>query len=171
MGRSTFTGPIRSFRGFIAAGPDAVVSLTADTTLTFADHAGRLLLLNDADGKMTLPTILFGSKDAVAGDDDPNVASHLGAIYRFIVQTLATDIDIKTDGTDKFVGSIGLGVTNAAYKIFTSGGTNDVLTMNGSTKGGLIGSYVEFTAIAEAEYHVQGVLGGTATIITPFADS
>lgn len=171
MGRSTFSGPIRSMRGFIMAGPDAVISLTADTTLTFDDHAGRLLLTNDADGKFILPAILFGSKDAVAGDDDPNVASHLGAVYHFVVATAATDMDILTDGTDKFVGSIGIGITDSTYKVFTSGATNDVMTMNGGTAGGIVGSYVTFTAIAEAKYHVEGQLAGSGSIASPFADS
>jgi len=171
MGRTTFSGPVRSMRGFITAGPDAVISLTADTTLTFADHAGRLIELNDADGKFTLPTILDGAKDAVAGDDDPNVASHIGAVYRFVVGTAATDVDILTDGTDKFVGNIGIGVTDAAYKIFTSGATNDVFTMNGSTSGGIVGSYVEFIALETAQYLVFGVLAGSGAIATPFADA
>ena len=171
MGRSTFSGPIRSMRGFIRAGPDAVISLTADTTLTFADHAGRIIELNDADGKFTLPAILAGSKEASAGDDDPNVASHIGAVYSFIIGTAATDLDILTDGTDKFVGHIGIGITNSTFKIFTAGSSNDVMTMNGTTKGGIVGSYVTFTVLAALQYHVEGLLAGSSTIVTPFADS
>ena len=40
MANTTFAGPVRSLNGFISFGPKAVVSLTADTTLTVADHAG-----------------------------------------------------------------------------------------------------------------------------------
>ena len=51
---------------------------------------------------------------AVAGANDYNVLSNLGCTYTFWVETAATDMDIKTDGTDKFFGSVFLGVTNDA---------------------------------------------------------
>ena len=171
MGRTTFSGPIRSMRGFITAGPDAVIDITADITLTFAAHAGRLMTTNDADGVITLPTILFGSKAAAAGDDDPNVASHLGAVYRFIVMTTATDLDINTDGTDKYFGSVTIGITDSTMKIFVPASSNDSMNLDGTTDGGIVGSYLEFTAFAEAKYLVQGELIGSGSIATPFADS
>ena len=43
--------------------------------------------------------------------------------------------------------------------------------MNGTTTGGIANSYVEVTALATAEYMVQGMLIGSGTIATPFADS
>ena len=58
MAQSTFSGPVRSLAGFISAGSSSVVSLTADTSITVASHAGKLLLCNDADGKFTLPSIV-----------------------------------------------------------------------------------------------------------------
>ena len=44
MALTTFQGPVRSLKGFYAQGPATVVSLTADTTLTVAAHAGKLLM-------------------------------------------------------------------------------------------------------------------------------
>ena len=171
MARSTFSGPVRSLRGFISAGPDAVVNITSETTLTFADHAGKLIEINDADGAVTLPTISADSKSANAGPDDPNVDNQLGAVYRFFIGTDATDLDIKTDGTDKFLGSLAVGVTDGSYKIFIPGSSNDVISMNGGTQGGDKFSYLEITALADNEYLVQGVLVGSGKIATPFADS
>jgi hypothetical protein len=43
--------------------------------------------------------------------------------------------------------------------------------MNGSTKGGLAGSVVQITAIANDAYYVTGQLLGSSTLVTPFADS
>ena len=43
MGKTNFSGPVRSMRGFVTAGPDSVVGITAETTLTFADHAGKVI--------------------------------------------------------------------------------------------------------------------------------
>tara|TARA_R100000734_G_C3257638_1_gene57249 strand:- start:79 stop:585 length:507 start_codon:yes stop_codon:yes gene_type:complete len=168
MAKSTFSGPIQSLAGFISAGNANVVSLTADTTLTVADHAGKVLLCNDADGKFTLPSIVA---TAPGRDDDPNQLNNLGASFTFVVVTAATDLDIKSDGTDKFVGGVYVGKDNASGKVFISGASNDVLTLNGSTKGGLAGSIVRCTAIASAKYAVEGIVLGSGTIVTPFADA
>ena len=168
MAKSTFSGPIQSLAGFISAGNANVVSLTADTTLTVADHAGKVLLCNDADGKFTLPSIVA---TAPGRDDDPNQLNNLGATFTFVVVTAATDLEIKSDGTDKFVGGVYIGKDNASGKVFISGSSNDVLTMNGSTKGGLAGSIVRCTAIASAKYAIEGIVLGSGTIVTPFADA
>ena len=171
MARSTFSGPIRSLNGFITAGPDADINITAETTLTFAAHAGRIMEINDADGAVTLPAIQADDASASAGPDDPNVNNQLGAVYRFYVGTDATDLDIKTDGTDKFLGSLAIGITDSTYKVFIPAASNDVISMNGTTQGGDKFSYLEITALADNEYLVQGVLIGSGTIATPFADS
>ena len=91
MGQTTFSGPVRSERGFTAVGSTAVVNITAETTLTYADHVGRIIEVNDADGAVTLPS---ASTDTI------------GAKYTFFIGTTASDLDIKTDGTDKFVGMV-----------------------------------------------------------------
>ena len=173
MANTTFSGPVRSLNGFISFGPKAVVSLTADTTLTVATHAGRIITTNDADGKFTLPSITAGSSSDVAGANDYNVASNLGCTYLFWVQTLATDMDIKTDGTDRFFGAVYTGIDSEATgeTFLSSSGSNDTMTMNGTTTGGIVGSWVEFTAIGSAAYFVRGSLIGTATLATPFADA
>ena len=86
--------------------------------------------------------------------------------------TDATDLDIKTDGTDKFVGNLVLAAAASSQsRGFAPSASNDVISMNGSTTGGLAGSYVEVTAIAADEYLVTGTLLGSGTLATPFADS
>ena len=166
MAKSTFSGPVKSLGGFISAGVNNSVSLTADTTLTVDAHAGKILLCNDADGKFTLPSIVSTTP---SDPTDPNQTNNIGASFFFYIETLATDLDIKTDGTDKFLGSVSvIGTTTAG---FVPGATNDVISMNGGTTGGDKGSYVEVTALATAEYLVQGVLVGSGTVATPFADS
>ena len=150
MGQTTFSGPVRSERGFTAVGSTAVVAITAETTLTYADHVGRII----ADGAVTLPSI---------------TSDTIGAEYTFFIGTDSTDLDIKTDGTDKFVGSVS--VAGTTTKAFAPGATNDVISMNGTTTGGDANSVVKVVALATAEYMVQGVLIGSGTVATPFADS
>ena len=173
MANTTYDGPVRSKNGFINLGPGMTKSLTADTTLSVQEHAGRILLLNDADGKFTLPSIVTTADSAVAGPgSDPNNLNNIGASFYFYVETLATDLDIKTDGTDKFKGAILIGVDDGAKKAFVPAATNDVITMNGSTKGGIVGSVVSFTAIDTATYMVHNsLLIGSGTIVTPYADA
>ena len=157
MGTTTFSGPVRSERGFTAVGSTAVVAITAETTLTYADHVGRIIEINDADGAVTLPAI---------------TSDTIGASYKFFVGTTASDLDIKTDGTDKFVGNLVLAAAATSQaRGFAPAASNDVISMNGTTTGGIAGSVVEVTAIATAEYLVTGTLLGSGTLATPFADS
>ena len=114
----------------------------------------RIIEINDADGAVTLPSI---------------TSDTIGATYKIFVGTDSTDLDVKTDGTDKFVGSLAVsGTTTAA---FAPAASNDVISMNGTTTGGDRGSIIEITAIATAEYMVSGTLVGSGTVATPFADS
>ncbi len=169
MAKSTFSGPVKSLAGFISAGVNNSVSLTADTTLTVDAHAGKILLCNDADGKFTLPSIVTTTP---SDPTDPNQPTNIGATFNFYIETAATDLDIKTDGTDKFKGAILIAVDDGAKKAFVPAATNDVITMNGSTKGGIVGSIVSFTAIDTATYLVHSsLLIGSGTIVTPYADA
>jgi len=155
MAKTTFSGPVVSNNGFAVSGSGSVVQLAAaDTTLTFNDHAGRIVEVNDADGVITLPSI---------------TSDTIGAKYTIYIGTASTSGKLKTDGTDKFVGSLTIvGTTTMA---FVPGASNDVIDMNDGTKGGKVGSVVEFTALATAEYLVQGVSIGSGTVATPFADA
>ena len=173
MANTTFDGPVRSKNGFINIGPGMTKSLTADTTLSVQEHAGRILLLNDADGKFTLPSIVTTADSAVAGPgSDPNNLNNIGASFYFYVETLATDLDIKTDGTDKFTGAVIIAVNDGSKKAFVPGATNDVITMTGTTKGGIVGSVLQITAIDTANYLVHNsLLIGSGSIETPFADA
>ena len=169
MAQTTFSGPVKSLAGFITAGVNSTVSLAADTTLTVAAHAGKIILLNDADGKFTLPAI------NVTTPNDPTAPSQVnntGVSFFFYVETAATDLDILTDGTDKFVGAAMVAVDDGAKKAFIPAVANDVMTLNGSTKGGLVGSVIKITAIDTATYLVHdSLLLGSGTIVTPFADA
>ena len=172
MAKTTFSGPVYSENGFINTGPGNTISLTADTTLTVATHAGRLLLTNDADGKFTLPTINVDSNAAVAGSTDYNNLNNIGATFNFYVETAATDMDILTDGTDKFVGAIMLAVDDGAKKAFFPAAANDVITMAGSVTGGIVGSVLSITAIDDDKYLVHDSLVlASGTIVTPFANA
>ena len=147
MANTTFSGPVISKNGFIGTGPGSTVALTANTSLTVNAHAGRILLTQDADGIFTLPSINANANGATAGDTDYNNLNNIGASFYFYVDTLATDVQIITDGTDKFTGAAMIAVDNGSKKAFFPAAANDVLSMNGTTTGGIVGSVITVTAL------------------------
>jgi len=172
MANTTFSGPVISKNGFIGTGPGSTVALTANTTLTVNDHAGRILLTQDADGIFTLPSINANANGATAGSTDYNNQNNIGASFYFYVDLTATDVQIVTDGTDKFTGAAMIAVDDGAKKAFFPGASNDVLSMNGTTTGGIVGSVIQVTALETAQYLVHNTLIlGSGTIVTPFSDT
>jgi hypothetical protein len=172
MANTTFSGPVISKNGFIGTGPGSTVALTANTSLTVNAHAGRILLTQDADGIFTLPSINANANGATAGDTDYNNLNNIGASFYFYVDTLATDVQIVTDGTDKFTGAAMIAVNDGSKKAFFPGASNDVLSMNGTTTGGIVGSVIQVTALETAQYLVHNTLIlGSGTIVTPFSDT
>jgi hypothetical protein len=177
MAQTTFQGPVRSLNGFIGIGPGTVKNLANGTntvTLNAADYAGRTIRTNDATLVITLPTINASADNAVSGPgSDPSSPNNIGTTYTIFVETAATALAIKTDGTDKFVGSLVMVDTDSsgAATGYAPAASNDVINMDGSTTGGIAGSYVTITALASLKYMVSGVLLGSGSVATPFADS
>jgi len=179
MARTTFQGPVRSLNGFITTGPDNVVNITADTTLTIEAHAGKIITAGGTLASnlvITLPTVNVTANPNSAGPgSDPNSPNNQGAVFTFFVPTTVATSSLKivTDGTDKYTGSVLTVDTDSSGAMagFAPAGTNDAINLNGSTTGGVAGSYVQVTALSSAKYMVQGVVLCTGTPATPFADS
>ena len=178
MANTTFDGPVRSRSGFQSIGPGAVPALTLATDLTVKDHAGRLLTMDPTGTPtaITIPAINASTDSASAGPGrDPNNPSTIGTTFEIVFIDEFTGT-ISTDGTDKFVGSVMIGVNDGAKKAFVPAAANDVVNLNGeagasvATKGGLTGSRIKFTATAENTYMVEGLLIGSGTIVTPFSN-
>ena len=179
MAQTTFQGPVRSLNGFITQGPDNVVDITADTTLTVAAHAGKIITAGGTLASnlvITLPAVnVTADPDSAGPGTASTTPNNQGAVFTFFVPTTVATSSLKivTDGTDKYTGSV-LTVdtdTSGAMAGFAPGATNDAINLNGSTTGGVAGSYVQITALSSAKYMVQGVVLCTGTPATPFADS
>lgn len=137
-----------------------IVTLTEDTTLTAATHDGKTLLLGEVGGNaqatMTLPA-----------------ATGSGAIFMFKVSVVNTsnyiievaDATDTIDGTIMFLADGGNTVVG-----FEADGTDDTITMNGTTTGGAaIGDWIELQDIASNQYAVRGQMTATGTEATPFS--
>ena len=181
MANTTFDGPVRSKNGFINLGPNAVKAELLATDFTVADHAGRLITMDPTGTPtaLTIPAINANADGASAGPgSDPNNASTIGTTFELIFIDEFTGT-IKTANTaDKFVGGISLGVDNTAVAkaFFVPAAANNEVNLNGeagagnATTGGLIGSRIKFTAVADNQYMVEGLLIGDGTVSTPFGN-
>jgi hypothetical protein len=54
---------------------------------------------------------------------------------------------------------------------FTAASSNDFINLNGGTTGGVAGTWIKIVAVAANKYMVTGVVLGTGSVATPFADS
>lgn len=179
MARTTFQGPVRSLGGIYQQGPASVVEITASTTLNPVDHGGRILAVGGtlaANVVLTLPTINVSTNPITSGpDQDPNTLNNEGVVYTIWVPTTISTSSLKigTDGTDKYVGSV-LSIdtdTSGAAVGFTAGASDDFINFNGTTTGGVAGTWVQIVAVAANKYMVTGTVNGTGTVATPFATS
>lgn len=153
MGSTTFSGPVTSKGGFIT-GTDVNSTLTASATITQDTYNGQIINLSAAAGMtITLPA-----------------ASGTNAMYRFVVSTSVTSNSYKVqvaNATDVMVGTGSVsGTTGTTFATLPA---SDTLTMNGTTQGGLAGSYVEIIDIAAGIFVVRANLLGSGTVITPFS--
>ena len=179
MAITTFDGPIRSLGGIYQQGPSTIVEITASTTLNPVAHGGRIISVGGtlaADVVLTLPTINTSANVSSSGPgNDPNTANNEGVVYTiWVPTTIATSsLKIGTDGTDKYIGTI-FGVdtdSSNALVAYTAAASNDFINFNGTTTGGVAGSWVQIFAIAANKYMVNGIALGSGTVATPFADS
>jgi len=179
MARTTFQGPVRSLAGIYQQGPATVVEVTASATLNPTDYAGRIISVGGslaANVVLTLPAINVTANPTTSGPgQDPSTANNEGVTYTIWVPTTISTSSLKigTNGTDKFVGSL-LSVdtdTSGAMVGFTAAASNDFINLNGTTTGGVAGTWIQIVAIAANKYMVTGVVLGSGTVATPFADS
>ena len=179
MARTTFQGPVRALTGFYAQGPSAVIAISSSTTLNPVDHGGRIISVGGslaANVVLTLPTINASTNPVTSGPgEDPNTLNNEGVVYTIWVPTTISTSSLKigTDGTDRFVGSV-LSIdtdTSGAAVGFTAGANDDFINFNGTTTGGVAGTFVQIVAVAALKYMVNGTVNGSGIVATPFATS
>ena len=154
MANTTFSGPVTSTNGFIT-GTGVNSTVTAATLTVTADtYNGQTINLSRAAGvTVTLPA-----------------ATGSNAVYTFEVATSVTsnnNVIQVANATDVMNGFSSVAGTTGS--VFSTLPASDTITMNGSTTGGLIGSYVQVTDLAAGYYLVQAALVGSGTPATPFS--
>lgn len=137
-----------------------IVTTTATSlNLTLTEHAERLVVINTNStvaNTFTLPLATgSGAKMTLVN----NIAQTQGSIV------IAAN---GTTNTLKGMAYIVSSTEEAAICAFTTA-TDDKLTMNRTTTGGLGGDIVEAWDIETGVWHVQARLNGNGSVATPFA--
>lgn len=181
MARTTFQGPIRSLGGIYQQGPASVVAITSSTTLNPVDHGGRIISVGGslaAATTLTLPTINTSTDPSSSGPgQDPNTLNNEGVRYTIWVPTTISTSSLKIATTaasgNYFIGTL-FGVDTdssdalVAYNALAAD-TFDFINLNGSTTGGVAGTFIEIVAVAANSYMVTGTVNGSGTVATPFS--
>ena len=129
-----------------------LVNLTAATlTISAAVHDGRIVTVNKADGTaITLPA-----------------ATGSGLSVRFFIGTTITSNSTTIKVANSSDTMVGFGTIfqdggDTALQ-FEIGGTDDTLTFNGTTMGGIKGDMIEVIDIATNLWYVRETLSGTGS--------
>lgn len=128
-------------------------AVNAGTALTLSPglHEGLTVLMNSAAGStVTLPA-----------------ATGSGNYYTVLVTTTVTSNNhiFKTDGTGTFAGILNIAGTTSLLLPLTS--TNKTITMNGSTTGGIIGTYFTVQDVATNLWYIEANIVASGTVTTP----
>lgn len=131
------------------------VAATASLTLNRDTHEGNVLIGNAAAGMtVTLPA-----------------STGKGDVYKILVGTTITSNNFiiqVANATDVLMGAVGL-TTDIAGSVMPTAATSDTITMNGTTKGGVKGSYVEVKDVTTGFWLLSGNLICTGAEADPFS--
>lgn len=145
----TFKKPI-NFKNTVVSGSGATVTLTAA-------QSGNTVLFDRAAGIVyTLP------------------APAVGLTYTFIatvsVTSNAYEVGVANEATTFIQGPLPVGVAAGTSSVYFGDGTSIVeVTSNGTTTGGLLGSWYTLTCVSATIWQVSGFLSGSGTVATPFS--
>jgi hypothetical protein len=131
------------------------ITVTASLTLDEDTHGGAWVNLNAAAGlTVTLP--------ASAGK---------GTIYKLFVMTTVTSNNYVVqvaNATDIMQGGIAMSTDISGTNLLTAA-TTDTITMNGSTTGGLKGTWLTFEDASPGIWVLSGFVVTTGTEASPFS--
>ena len=184
MARTTFSGPIRSLRGFLGSGPDMATgtigagTVDGGTNITGIDlYQGKVVQLANNTVVFNLPEIITTTTANVAGSDDPNSLNRVGYEITFLLTanlsgetfTLNAGTAAGRSNADVFQGTAQYVDTgDNSMEGFNAAGA-DTLTLDGSTRGGLGGSIVYCRAAADGIWLIDCALNGNGTMVTPWS--
>lgn len=144
-----FRKPV-SYKYPLVSGSGATATLTAAQT-------NSVILFDRAAGIVyTLPT--------------PAVGLNYTFVATVSVTSNAYEVGVANETTTFIQGPLSVGVAAGTSSVFFGDGTSIVeVTSNGTTTGGLLGSYYTLTCVSATLWQVEGFLSGSGTVATPFS--
>lgn len=139
---------------------DSTPTLSAKTS-DFTAAAGNEYVINKASGiAIALPaavegvTIKFVFQTAITSNT---------AVITALSGDLLTGYSLVRDISN-------LDTFQSGLSFFIADGTDDlIMTLNGSTKGGLVGDRIEFVGISATQWRVRAMLTGSGSLVTSFS--
>lgn len=132
-----------------------IVNISAATTLNAEDHAGRIVRTTNTTGvAITLPE-----------------ATGTGNVYTiFTGATISSGSQtiVAPSASTSFVGGAAMSTDIAGVSIIANSG-DDTITMNGSTTGGVIGTWFRFTDVVTGVFMLEGFIASTGVEADPFS--
>lgn len=150
-----WTAPTGGIAGLNLGGTSNVIDSNAATLALTAAQSGSLIMLDIASGTtVTLP------------------APVVGLTFSFVVKTAVTSNNHKviTDaGTTLILGGVVMteaADTNAGLGALFNGTSHISILMNGTTTGGIIGTFFNMTCITATQWAIEGIVAGSGTLAT-----
>ena len=137
-----------------------VVDLDGTTYAPTVAESGTLFTFDGSACTVTLPTC------------------EVGLVYEFVCDTTQSgDAVITTQTADKLYGVVpvvidGLqsAISNSTFLMDCNTGVNDdTFTLNGTTKGGVVGTHIRVVGMAANKWHISGHKIGSGTLVTSFS--
>ena len=142
--------------GCVAPGQHTEVIAAGSTKTLTASDSGAMVLLDTATGSVvTLPTPVVGMQFEFFVSASVTSNSHIITVADTTTQFLSGAITMVIDTSGTSEGQL------------LNGTSHITLTMNGSTTGGLKGTYYKFKAISTTVWSVTGIVAGSGTLATP----
>jgi hypothetical protein len=195
MAKTTFSGPVKSLGGFVGAGSNNVVTMTAGTTAltvlpvapsapgvtpavtSSPGHSGKTLIVSDATFVLNLPIINATTPDDPTNPDQVNNTGMEFEIFFNADMSGGNTVTLSTGQvTDKFYGSaMYVDDGGGAQETFPAIGAT-TMVIDATTKAGEYGSLIRCKAItgagANGVWFVEAILinpNVAAPAVTPFA--
>lgn len=156
------------------------ITTATDVVLTAYDSglqlSGRAKVLGSS-GNLTLTaamsgsTMLFDAAGATAYVLPAIAAADVGVTFKFVTTVTATGAhSITAAAADLLIGTAYMNVTAADIEVFhPNGSSNLVISMNGTTTGGVEGTEWTLTAVSATRWEAIGHVNATGAQATPFA--
>jgi len=134
----------------------APVNVTAAGAITVAAHGGRTVTINSAAGiALTLPA-----------------ATGAGTRYNFVIGTTVTSSSttITSPASNFLAGTVVQAKVGTSVLGYAANGTSHrTITMDGSTRGGIIGDIIRIVDVAAGLYSLEIIQQATGVVATPIS--